>query len=116
MIYFIGDKASKRHIDPTISFVGTNSYEVLLNWIHRMNLSINDIMIHNSNAFIHNIQRKINEDDQIIALGREADEILTQHNIPHYHMPYPSGKNLLVNDVKEMDKILRKCREYVLQR
>ena len=116
MIYFIGDKPSKRNIDPRVAFVGTSSYKTLLNWIHQMNLSINDIMVYNSNAFVNEIQEKITENDQIVALGREASTILTQHNIPHHHIPHPSGLNRKLNDNKKINKFLQECKEYVLQK
>ena len=116
MIYFIGDKPSKCNVDPRIAFVGTNSYKTLLIWIHRMNLSINDIMIFNSNAFVNDIQEKITENDQIIALGKESSKILTQHNIPHLEIPHPSGLNRKLNDVKKVDRFLKECKEYVLRK
>jgi len=81
-----------------------------------MELSINDIMIYNSQAFVNDIQTKITENDQIVALGREASTILTQHTIPHLHIPHPSGLNRKLNDVKRVNKFLQECKEYVLQK
>ena len=52
MIYFIGDKPSKKNIDKNVAFVGTRSYKTLLDWIYRMNLNINKICLFNHKGFI----------------------------------------------------------------
>ena len=52
MIYFIGDKPSKNNIDSTVAFVGTRSYKTLLDWIYKMNLSINKICLYNADDFV----------------------------------------------------------------
>ena len=116
MIYFIGDKPSNCNIDPKVAFVGTNSYKILLGWIHRMNLSINDIKLYNSQAFVDEIQDQIEEDDQIVALGREASRALTKHNLPHLKIPHPSGLNRTLNDTLFVNKFLKECKAYVLQK
>ena len=119
MIYFIGDKPSNCNIDPRIAFVGTNSYKTLLNWIHRMNLSINDIMLFNSDMFVKQINEKkvvINEEDQIVALGKEASIFLDNEIIPHLRIPHPSGLNRSLNDPQLVNKFLKECKAYVLQR
>ena len=85
MIYFVGDKPSKCSIDPRTAFVGTNAHLTVLTWIHRMNLSLNDTMLFNFDSFVKEIKTKkliINEDDQIVALGKEASEFLHQAVLP----------------------------------
>ena len=119
MIYFIGDKPSKCNVDPRIAFVGTNSYRTLLLWIHAMNLSINDTMLFNSDMFVKQLKRKkliINEEDQIVALGKEASIILDEEIIPHFRIPHPSGLNRSLNDPKLVNKFLKECKAYVLQK
>jgi len=116
MIYFIGDKPSKCNVDPRIAFVGTNSYKILLEWIHRMNLSINNIELYNATTFVDEIQDRIEEDDQIIALGVAASELLLEHNIPHLKIPHPSGLNRSLNDARFVNKFLKECKTYVLQK
>ena len=120
MIYFIGDKPSKCNIDPQVAFVGTRSYKTLLDWIYRMNLSINQICLFNVDEFTNLVNYKktlpIHEHDQIVALGREASRALDKAIIPHLRIPHPSGLNRKLNDPREVNRFLKECKEYVLQR
>ena len=90
MIYFIGDKASKKNTDKNVAFVGTR-YHLL---------QTNDDRIWSSF-------------DVVIALGNEASKALTKENIPHLKIPHPSGKNYLLNDKKAVDKFLKQCKDYI---
>ena len=114
MIYFIGDKPSKKNIDKNVAFVGTRSYKTLLDWIYRMNLSLNSICLFNHARFIQtNDDRIMTDFDVVIALGNEASNALTKENIPHLKIPHPSGKNYLLNDKKAVDKFLKQCKDYI---
>ena len=78
MIYFIGDKPSKKNTDKNVAFVGTRSYKTLLDWIYRMNLSINSICLFNHARFI-----ETNNEWGFVVLPNNVDE-----NIPlvlHFH-------------------------------
>ena len=120
MIYFIGDKPSKCNINTEVAFVGTRSYKTLLEWIHRMNLSINNICLFNADDFIRKVNKEeiltIHEHDQIVALGREASIALDKAVLPHLRIPHPSGLNRKLNDPREVNRFLKECKEYVLQR
>ena len=117
MIYFIGDKPSKCNIDPQVAFVGTRSYKTLLEWIYRMNLSINKICLYNADEFIRLTDKNqtitIHEHDQIVALGREASNALDKAIIPHLRIPHPSGLNRKLNDPREVNRFLKECKDYV---
>jgi len=120
MIYFIGDKPSKCNIDPQVAFVGTRSYKTLLDWIYKMNLSINQICLYNVDDFVkivnHQKTLPIHEHDQIVALGKEASIALNKAIIPHLRIPHPSGLNRKLNDPQFVNKFLKECKHYVLQR
>ncbi len=120
MIYFIGDKPSKCNIDPQVAFVGTRSYKTLLEWIHRMNLSINNICLFNVEEFVKRVNKDetlvIHEHDQIVALGRVASEALDKAILPHLRIPHPSGLNRKLNDPREVNRFLKECKDYVLQK
>ncbi len=116
MIYFIGDKPPKCNINPEVAFVGTSSYKILLEWIYKMNLSINNIKIYNINTFVNEIQDKIEEDDQIIALGVDTSEILFNYNLPHFKLPHPHHLGRSLKDVRLINTFLKECKEYALQR
>ena len=97
MIYFIGDKPSKKNTDKNVAFVGTRSYKTLLDWIYRMNLSINSICLFNHARFIEtNNDRTWSSFDVVIALGNEASNALTKENIK-----------------KNVDKFLKECKDYI---
>tara|TARA_R100001082_G_scaffold31791_1_gene16323 strand:- start:623 stop:1009 length:387 start_codon:yes stop_codon:yes gene_type:complete len=120
VIYFIGDKPSKCNIDPQVAFVGTRSYKTLLEWIHRMNLSINNICLFNVEEFVKRVNKDetlvIHEHDQIVALGRVASEALDKAILPHLRIPHPSGLNRKLNDPREVNRFLKECKDYVLQK
>ena len=117
MIYFIGDKPSKNNIDTEVAFVGTRSYKTLLDWIYRMNLSINKICLYNADDFVrltdNNKIITIHEHDQVVALGREASRALDKAIIPHLKIPHPSGLNRKLNDPQEVNRFLKECKDYV---
>ena len=113
MIYFIGDKPSKKNIDKNVAFVGTRSYKTLLDWIYRMNLNINKICLFNHKGFINTRLKHINEHDAIVALGNVASEALSKENVPHIKIPHPSGLNRVLNDKKMVDKFLKHCKDYI---
>ena len=113
MIYFIGDKPSKKNIDKNVAFVGTRSYKTLLDWIYRMNLNINKICLFNHKGFINTRLKHINEHDAIVALGNVASEALSKENVPHIKIPHPSGLNRVLNDKKTVDRFLRHCKDYI---
>ena len=120
MIYFIGDKPSKCNIDPQVAFVGTRSYKTLLDWIYRMNLSINQICLYNVDEFTRLVNHRqtllIHEYDQVVALGKEASIALDKAIIPHLRIPHPSGLNRKLNDPQFVNRFLKECKSYVLQR
>ena len=120
MIYFIGDKPSKCNIDPKAAYIGTRSYKTLLDWIYRMNLSINSICLYNVDDFLRLTGDdkiiSIHEHDQIVALGKEASIALNKAIIPHLRIPHPSGLNRKLNDPQFVNKFLKECKHYVLQR
>ena len=120
MIYFIGDKPSKCNIDPQVAFVGTRSYKTLLDWIYRMNLSINQICLYNVDEFTKLVNNHktlpIHEHDQIVALGKEASIALDKAILPHLRIPHPSGLTGSLNDPQLVNKFLKECKAYVLQK
>lgn len=125
MVIFIGDKPSSKNLDPEIPFVGTKSYETLLNWIVKLELDITNVILANKehvnlygNGF-HLVSTKwmdldiINGEDKVIALGKEASKYLKKLNIEHFIMDHPSGLNRKLNDTKYVENKLKECKEYL---
>lgn len=122
MIVFVGDKPSKKNIDPSIPFVGTRSYKTLLDWIYKMNIDISQVKLCNKD-FIDGTY-----EDWYIALGNEAEKALQEKVFwvwnwktqfeekikPHYFkLPHPSGLNRKLNDKKWLESELNKCKEWL---
>lgn len=120
MIIFVGDKPSKKNIDPSTPFVGTQSYKRLLDWIWKMNLDITDVAITNiSQAEFSNLGAEVKTHwghisyEAVVALGQKASNKLKKLGIPHFHLPHPSGLNRLNNDNKYIEKQLKLCKTYL---
>lgn len=125
MIVFIDDKPSASNLDPDIPFVGTSSYKNLLNWIAEMKISINDVKMANikdvdmfsaDQIFIETKSSFFvvsGIKDKFIALGKNADEFLTEKGIQHYTLPNPSPENRLLNNKPYIRRELKKCQKYL---
>jgi uracil-DNA glycosylase len=129
MIFLIGDRPSKKNVDPKVPFVGTNSYKTLLQWIARLDIDITEVALANKQHvayYVFNNSRpgvdtpaikiEIFPEDKVIALGNEASKYLNSLNIEHFKLPHPSGRNLRLNDKKYVDKVLKECKDYLNRR
>lgn len=120
MIIFVGDKPSKKNIDPNIPFVGTQSYKRLLEWIWQMDIDISQVTITNIDNFWHRLPYGYRFETGIfVALGKNASKFLSnqknilQQNLDYYELPHPSGLNRKLNDKKWLNKELKKCKEWL---
>lgn len=109
MIIFIGDKPSKKNVDPSIPFVGTQSYKRLLMWIWEMDLDITNIGMCNKDQ----IPTFYGDQAVYVALGRNAQKVAEQLDLTHYFLPHPSGLNRTINDKALMKQLLKKCKEWI---
>ena len=115
-IVFVGDKPSKKNLDPAIPFVGTKSYKTLLEWIWRLNVDISRVTLLNKHQVEWPQFSKLTSRDPhyvFIALGNEASKKLTSLNMEHFKLPHPSGLNRKINDKKYLDKVLKECKNYL---
>lgn len=115
MIVFIGDSPSNSNLNPEVPFVGTQSYKKLLEWIYRLNISINDVMLVNQcdlgpdDFFALDIP-----DNAIVALGKVAALELRRHKIVNYfELPHPSPRNRKLNDRVYESEELKKCKAWL---
>jgi uracil-DNA glycosylase len=142
VIIFIGDAPGNKNVDPDVAFVGTKSYCKLLEWIAKMNLSINDVYICNSkdlgeyhgsnledSAFcnfyiktkaLHSRTESHYIDifpslDSIVVLGNNAEKVVKKTGLPYFKLPHPSGRNFKLNDKKYVNNILKECKEYIYE-
>ena len=124
-IVFVGDKPSKKNLDPNVPFVGTKSYRTLLDWILQLDVDVSDVVICNSADFKKECEgfylvEKANSitclepTDKIIALGNNADKYLKSLGVTyHYKIDHPSGLNRKLNDKKYVKEMLTSCKQYI---
>lgn len=110
MIVFIGDKPSKKNIDPEVPFVGTQSYKRLLEWIWEMDIDISEVkMINSTTQFAPWIVQQ--KENKIIILGNNAEKFVKKcTNKETFKLPHPSGLNRKLNDKKWLKKELNRCK------
>lgn len=125
MIIFIGDKPSKQNKDPKTAFVGTKSYKRLLNWIYKLDLSINEVMICNKSDIINvtedyfyvstpQMDTELFKDvDKVVALGCNVSKFLSKLKIEHFKMDHPSGLNRKLNDKEYESNMIKKCKVFI---
>lgn len=116
MIIFIGDKPSKKNLDPNVPFVGTPSYLKLLEWIGRMNVDVNYVKTRNKD-FAPNLKSLLTwypHPIKVVALGNEASKELLKFDVPHFVLPHPSPRNRKLNDKKFEKTSLELCSKYIL--
>lgn len=126
MIIFVGDKASAKNTDPMVAFVGTQSYKKLLEWIFKLDISINNIRICNSadlkqyrsgqiyveeNGSFH--MDILLGEDKFIALGKNAEKAIKKLGLDCYYLPHPSGANPKANKSKQLDDKLKDCKKWI---
>lgn len=116
-IVFVGDQPSARNKSPDVAFVGTSSYKTLLEWIYRMNISVNDVSVVNStDAALDDFCGEAwvtPEKFAFIALGTAATEALKGRHVQYFRLPHPSGKNRVLNDKKYVQNVLKVCERWL---
>jgi len=111
VIIFVGDKPSKKNVDPDVAFVGTLSYKRLLEWIWIMNIDISDVkMINISKMWKY---EPYGASKRVIALGKNAAKAIEYWAPNAFILPHPSGLNRKLNDKKWLNSELKKCRKWL---
>lgn len=55
------------------------------------------------------------ESDRAVALGIDASNALDKFGIGHFVLPHPSPKNQMLNDKREVARLLYRCKKYIYQ-
>jgi hypothetical protein len=113
-VVFVGDRPSKKNLDPNIAFVGTPSFKNLYKWIEKMEVSSFTMV----NSYTHEDHVQIcqiynGKGVKFVALGNEAEKQLKHLFIQHFKLPHPSPRNRLLNNEKFIDSELEKCKNYL---
>lgn len=115
-ILLVGDKPSKKNLDPRIAFVGTPSYKTLQKWLQVMVPEKADIVAINrvDPGFTTHLISCSLEGRKIIACGEEAAKALVNYGVVNFfRLPHPSGRNRKLNDKKYVEAILLKCKAWI---
>ncbi len=122
-VLFVGDRPNPRkNLDINTPFVGTPSYKTLLDWIYRMDIDLNCVLM--SNAFTAEGKENpvltldvYNDNVQkIVALGEAARSTLSEMDCVFFTLPHPSGLNRALNDKKKLAEQLALCRAFIYKR
>lgn len=123
MVIFIGDKPSRKNLNPNIPFVGTQSYKKLLEWIWYLDVDINSVKVTNSDNWDRDsLLGSYMFGHKIVILGNNAEKKILQklsqltslnQPIDYFKLPHPSGLNRKLNDKKWLQKELNKCKKYL---
>lgn len=109
-VIFVGDRPSKKNLDPNVAFVGTKSHVNLSGWILAM--KVGSYLMVNSYTHADQVQvaRLYSHGERVfVALGNNASKFLTRMGFDHYKLPHPSPRNRLLNSQEYVDSELHKC-------
>jgi uracil-DNA glycosylase len=112
-IIFVGDRPSKKNIDPKVPFEGTRSHLTLLGWIAA--LGVTDYALVNS----YNLANRIGicKYDEagchFVTLGLKASVVLDKMGLKYHRLPHPSPRNRLLNNPQFVELSLAKCKAYL---
>ena len=115
-LLIVGDKPSRKNIDPRIAFVGTPSYKTLQKWLTVIVPEKADIVAINrvDPGFATHLISCSLEGRKIIACGEEAANALLNFGVVNFFkLPHPSGRNRKLNNKAFVAEILQKCKEWV---
>jgi uracil-DNA glycosylase len=113
LVLFVGDEPSSRNIDPDVAFVGTPSYERLLNWCKYLSITDPYFVNRTSKDFCTLTAAIGRSGHPIVALGEKAHAALKSTGLKHYHMPHPSPRNRLWNNPETEHEYLKQLFEWL---
>jgi hypothetical protein len=118
MILFIGDKPSRKNLDPTVAFVGTKSYNTLIIWINSMNLDPEECVFINrvDENYSELVNHCVSKNYPVITLGLPAKEDTKQLTTDFYDLPHPSGLNRQLNRKDYLNMKLLECKQFILSK
>lgn len=123
MIIFVGDKPSAKMKSGAKPFEGASCEKLLFDWISFLTLHTPELFKIINSATPKDLENILFYSNQylshkclitkVVALGNNASKKLYAHNVLHFKLPHPSGRNRQLNDKKFIDKKLAECREWL---
>lgn len=115
-LLLVGDKPSRKNLDPKVAFVGTQSFKTIQKWLEFMLKEKTAISMINrvDPEFAVVLIRASLRGYKIIAFGEEAAKALVQNGVVNYFkLPHPSGRNRKLNNKKYVEEVLTKCKNWI---
>jgi hypothetical protein len=128
-IVFVGSNPSTASPDASSFHPGTRSRRVVDEWISQTGYNIKPIFLNVSDTptsgnqpfkvtdlHLSMLAIKLGQyaDCAVVALGKLADEALKKCHIYHITLPHPSGRNRLLNDEKEVKRLVFRLHNWIL--
>ena len=116
-VVFVGDRPSRKNRHPEVALVGTKSYKIFLNWVYRLDLDINRIVLIDSVDEYGNDRLSRHTPDYsrvaFVALGAQAAARLKHHKIKHFVLPHPSEVERKPIDVRDLARLIYRCKKFI---
>lgn len=117
IIIFVGDKPSPRMTPGAMPFEGAACAKRLKGWIAFVTYGIDMHgvkIVNQCNTSYGWFFEQWEAGNKIVTLGKEAaSRFKGAHELPHFELPHPSGRNRLLNDKTYVDEQLRLCKAWL---
>lgn len=120
-VLFVGDRPNPRkNLDLEVAFVGTTSYKTLLEWIYKLDVDINNVIMVNAFEVSGRPSNQLAalgalSKYRTIALGANAARAVAALGYTAFQLPHPSDLNREKNDKKKLNERLAKCRVFIYE-
>jgi len=110
-VIFVSDSDVDAYNDRAL--IGTEAYRVFLEYLHVLDLSINDTLLYNEKD-----SRKIeaiavaDPDVRVITLGARAQEAMESLNVPYFALPHLERNTTPLRSLN-FESVLNDCKDYV---
>lgn len=112
-VLFVGDRPSKTNAHEDVAFVGAKCFPTLITWIQRLKPDFYVCVNSYNESDWDKIRALKNQGFKVIALGKQAADLLDTMNIVHFQLPHPSGLNRKLNDKQYIERELRVAFDYI---
>lgn len=108
-VVYVGDEPSAKNVSQELAFVGTQSYNRLVQWAAEIGRPYVLVNSHTPELIEYCKQTK----GKLVALGNKAEIRLMKAGLSCFKLPHPSGRNLVCNDKDAVGEFIEKCKEYL---
>lgn len=107
----VGDEPSKTNVSTDIAFVGSKSFNRLVEWIKFIKPDYYICLNSDTISQLSDIRKLQKDGFKVIALGNKASSRLK--DISHLKIDHPSGLNRKTNNIEYIIKMLNNAYNYI---